>query len=131
MISVNRKKIRISPEEFCAGKHGIAGDIRVFWQEIHNSTIYSLTGKGKDGLKETFFMDVLETEEKKELLEKRLNLLQAYLTGISKQDNEAWKQEVSAFHVANLNRMINIVNAEISGTKGLLSVFEEEEIDEE
>lgn len=76
-------------------------------------------------------MDVLETEEKKELLEKRLNLLQAYLTGISKQDNEAWKQEVSAFHVANLNRMINIVNAEISGTKGLLSVFEEEEIDEE
>lgn len=76
-------------------------------------------------------MDVLETEEKKALLEKRLNLLQAYLTGISKQDNEAWKQEVSAFHVANLNRMINIVNAEISGTKGLLSVFEEEEIDEE
>ena len=64
-------------------------------------------------------------------MEKRLNLLQAYLTGISKQDNEAWKQEVSAFHVANLNRMINIVNAEISGTKGLLSVFEEEEIDEE
>lgn len=113
-------------------------------------TIYSLTEKGKDELKETikksilqfsydtniftiaaFIMDILETEEKKELLEKRLNILQSYLTGISKQDNEAWKQEVSAFHVANLKRMIDIVNAEISGTKRLLSVFEEEKSNEE
>ncbi|MBD5521639.1 MAG: PadR family transcriptional regulator [Lachnospiraceae bacterium] len=107
-------------------------------------TIYSLTEKGKNALKETirnsilqfnydtniftiaaFIMDILETEEKKELLEKRLNILQSYLAGISKQDNEAWKQEVSAFHVANVKRMIDIVNAEISGTKRLLSVFEE------
>lgn len=107
-------------------------------------TVYSLTEKGKNALKETirnsilqfnydtniftiaaFIMDILETKEKKELLEKRLSILQSYLTGISKQDNEAWKKEVSAFHVANVKRMIDIVNAEISGTKRLLSVFEE------
>lgn len=108
-------------------------------------TIYSLTEKGKDELKETikesilqfsydtniftiaaFNMDILETEERKELLEKRLNILQSYLTGISKQNNELWKQEVPDFHVANLERMIDIVQAEISGTKRLLSVIREE-----
>ena len=113
-------------------------------------TIYSLTEKGEYELKETikksilqfnydtniftiaaFFMDILETEEKKELLEKRLNILQSYLTGISKQDNEAWEQEVSAFHVANVKRMIDIVNAEIFGTKRLLSACEEEKNNEE
>lgn len=112
-------------------------------------TVYSLTEKGEDELKETikksilqfsydtniftiaaFIMDILETEEKKELLEKRLNILQSYLTGISKQSNETWKQEVPDFHVANLERMIDIVQAEISGTKRLLSVIEEEKNNE-
>lgn len=107
-------------------------------------TIYSLTGKGKIELKETikksilqfsydtniftiaaFMMDILETEEAKALLEKRLDILQSYLTGIRKQDNETWRQEVPAFHAANLERMIDIVNAEISGTQKLLSVFDE------
>lgn len=112
-------------------------------------TIYSLTGKGKDELKETikesilqfsydtnvftiaaFVMDILETEEKKELLEKRLNILQSYITGISKQNNETWKREVPDLHVANLERMIDIVQAEISGTKRLLSVIEEDKNNE-
>ena len=113
-------------------------------------TIYSLTENGKNKLKETikksilqfnydtniftiaaFIMDILEKEELKKLLKKRLNILQSYLTGISKQNNETWKQEVPAFHTANLQRMIYIVNAEISGTKRLLSVFEEEKSNEE
>ena len=34
------------------------------------------------------------------------------------------------FHVANLERMIDIVQAEISGTKRLLSVIEEEKNNE-
>ena len=112
-------------------------------------TVYSLTEKGEYELKETikesilqfsydtniftiaaFFIDILEAEEKKELLEKRLNILQSYLTGISKQDNESWKQEVPAFHAANLERMIDIVNAEISGTKRLLSACGEGENNE-
>ena len=65
-----------------------------------------------------------ETEEKKRLLEKRLNILQSYLDGIKKQDSTLWEQEVSVFHVANLKRMIDIVNAEITGTKRLLLACE-------
>lgn len=113
-------------------------------------TVYSLTEQGEDVLKETirksilqfhydtniftiaaFFLDILEKEEAKVLLETRLNTLQSYLNGISRQDNEAWRQEVSAVHVANLRRMVDIVNAEISGTKRLLSVYQEEENYEE
>lgn len=113
-------------------------------------TIYSLTDKGGDELKETikesifqfsfdtniftiaaFVMDILETEEKKMLLEKRLNILQSYLMGINKQDNEVWKKEAPDFHVANLERMIDIVQAEISGTKRLLSVIGEGKNNEE
>ena len=69
-------------------------------------------------------MDILKTKEKKKVLKKRLDILQSYLAGISKQDNETWKQEAPDFHVANVERMIDIVQAEISGTKRLLSVVE-------
>lgn len=108
-----------------------------------DKTVYSLTEKGEDELRESirqsilhfdydtniftiaaFFMDILEKEERKKLLEERLNALQSYLLGISKQDNELWEQEVPAAHVANLRRMMDIVNAEISGTKRLLSACE-------
>lgn len=115
-----------------------------------DKTIYSLTEKGRDELKETikesilqfsfdtniftiaaFVMDILEEEEKKKLLKKRLDILQSYLTGISKQNNEVWKQEVPDFHVANLERMTDIVQAEISGTKRLLCVIKEGKINNE
>ncbi|MDE5831283.1 MAG: PadR family transcriptional regulator [Clostridia bacterium] len=105
-------------------------------------TIYSITEKGKDELVATikestlqfsydtntftvaaFIMDILDTQEKKELLEKRLSILQSFSTEIGKQDNEAWKQDEPALHVANMNRMIDIVNAEISGTKRLLAIL--------
>ena len=69
-------------------------------------------------------MDILGTEEKKSLLKERLDILQSYFAGISKQDNEAWEKEVPASHVANLKRMIDIVNAEITGTKRLLAACE-------
>lgn len=103
-------------------------------------TVYSLTEKGKEELKETirestvqfdydtniftisaFFMDILDKEERVELLKKRLDILQSYLVGISRQDSETWKREVPASHAANLQRMIDIVHAEISGAKRLLS----------
>jgi len=105
-----------------------------------DKTVYSITEKGEYELKETikksilqfnydtniftiaaFLMDILEEEIREELLKKRLDILQSYLTGISKQNNEIWKREVPVSHVANLQRMIDIVNAEISGTKRLLS----------
>ncbi len=123
------------------------GTIKGVMEKVGNMpdrTIYSLTEKGKDELKESikksilqfnydtniftiaaFFMDILEREEKKNLLQKRLNILQSYLDGINKQDNELWEQEVPIAHVANLKRMIDIVNAEITGTKRLLSACED------
>lgn len=107
-------------------------------------TIYSLTEKGQRELKNTirksivqfsydtnvftiaaFLMDILEKEEAKRLLEERLRILQSYLDGIHKQDNSLWAQEVPAIHVANVRRMTDIVNAEISGTQKLLSAYKE------
>ena len=123
------------------------GSIKGTTERIGNMpdrTIYSLTEKGRDELKESikesilqfdydtniftiaaFCMDILETEEKKDLLEKRLKILRSYLSGITEQNSDAWKREVPVFHAANLERMIDIVKAEISGTKRLLSVIEE------
>lgn len=113
-------------------------------------TVYSLTAKGKEELKETikksilqfsydtniftiaaFFMDILEAEERKALLEERLNILQSYLAGIRKQNSKTWKQKVPDFHVANLERMTDIVQAEISGTKRLLSTAGEKKNNEQ
>lgn len=103
-------------------------------------TVYTITDKGEAEFRETlkkalvqfdydtniftiaaFFIDIFDTDEKKELLEKRLELLQAYLAGISKQVTAEWERNVSVSHVANLKRMIDLVNAEISGTKRLLA----------
>ena len=106
-------------------------------------TVYTITVKGEAELRETlkkalvqfdydtnvftiaaFFIDIIDADEKKDLLKKRLELLQAYLAGISKQVTAEWEQNVSASHVANLKRMIDLVNAEISGTKRLLASCE-------
>lgn len=105
-------------------------------------TIYSLTDKGQTELKETirksllqfdydtniftiaaFLMDILEKEEAVKSLEERLRILQSYLDGIRRQDNISWVQEVPAIHVANVRRMTDIVEAEITGTKRLLAVY--------
>ena len=113
-------------------------------------TVYSLTEKGEAELRKTiresilqfsydtnmftiaaFLMDILGVEEKKELLKKRLHVLQAYLAGIKKQDSESWEQEVPASHVANVKRMMDIVNAEITGTERLLSACGEGKADEQ
>ena len=50
----------------------------------------------------------------------RLENLNKYLQGIEKQMTEAWENQVESFHVANVNRMIDIVNAEIAGTKRIM-----------
>lgn len=107
-------------------------------------TIYSLTEKGRNELKETirqsivrfdydtnvftitaFLINILEKEEAACLLEERLRVLRAYLDGIRRQDNAAWAQEVPAIHVANVRRMTDLVEAEITGTQRLLTVYTE------
>lgn len=104
-----------------------------------DKTIYTLTEKGKEELLETlrcaivtfdfdtnifsiasFFIDIFEKEEQKQLLEMRLENLHKYLQGIEKQMTESWEKQVESFHVANVNRMIDIVNAEIVGTKRIM-----------
>lgn len=107
--------------------------------KMPDKTIYTLTEKGRTELMETlrdsivkfdfdtnifsiasFFLDVLEPHEQKELLERRLDNLNQYLRGIKSQVTKTWEEKVSCFHVANINRMIDIVNAEIDGTNRIL-----------
>ena len=104
-----------------------------------DKTIYTLTDQGREELGKTlsqsistfdldtnifsiaaFFIDFFELDEQKQLLEQRLENLYKYLQGIEKQLTESWKNQVIPFHVANVNRMMDIVNAEISGTKRIL-----------
>lgn len=103
-------------------------------------TVYSLSDKGKDEfiatLKESvlqfnydtnifsiaaFFLDIFTLGEQQALLQQRLAILQKYRAGIAKQVNPLWENEVSAIHAANVKRMIDLVNAEITGTKRLLA----------
>lgn len=104
-----------------------------------DKTVFKLTDQGKAELKNTlshsivtfdydvnifsiaaFFMDFFDAAEQKRLLEKRLDNLYGYLRGIERQVTASWKEQVVPFHVANVRRMIDIVNAEISGTKKIL-----------
>lgn len=102
-------------------------------------TVYSLSGKGKavfiDTLKSSilqfnydtnifsiaaFFLNTFTPDEQRELLQERLEILQKYRAGIEKQVNPLWENEVSAVHVANVKRMTDLVDAEITGTSRLL-----------
>lgn len=110
-------------------------------------TVYSLTDAGKEKFTDTlrasvlqfsydtnifsiaaFFLSTFAPHEQYELLEKRLKILQKYRTGIEKQVNPLWENEVSAVHAANVKRMIDLVDAEITGTKRLLDNCLKEEI---
>lgn len=102
-------------------------------------TVYSLSDKGKDELIATlkasclhfnydtnifsiaaFFLNTFPPYEQRDLLQKRLDALQKYRAGIEKQIHPLWENEVSAIHSANVKRMIDLVDAEISGTNRLL-----------
>lgn len=103
-------------------------------------TVYSISDTGKDKFTDTlkasvlqfsydtnifsiaaFFLGIFAPDEQQELLGKRLEILQKYRIGIEKQVNPLWENEVSAVHVANVKRMIDLVDAEIAGTKRLLA----------
>lgn len=103
-------------------------------------TVYSLSEKGKNEFIATlkasilqfdydtniftiaaFFLGTFSPDEQHGLLEERLEVLQKYRTGIEKQVSPLWEHEVPALHVANVKRMIDLVDAEIAGTKRLLA----------
>lgn len=102
-------------------------------------TVYKLSDKGKNEFVNTlkasilqfnydtnifsiaaFFLSTFTPDEQQELLQERLNILQKYRTGIEKQINPLWENEVSSTHSANVKRMIGLVDAEIAGTTRLL-----------
>lgn len=102
-------------------------------------TVYSLSDKGKEEFIDTlkasvlqfsydtnifsiaaFFLGVFTPDEQRELLRQRLEVLQKYRAGIEKQVSPLWENEVPAVHAANVKRMIDLVDAEITGTNRLL-----------
>lgn len=109
--------------------------------KMPDKTIYTITSKGKTKFLDTlktnilkfdydtniftitaFFLDCIPLNERQELLENRLTMLNTYLTGIEKQShNDLWQVAVGEVHVANVQRMTNIISAEISGTQALLN----------
>ena len=49
-----------------------------------------------------------------------MTVLHEFLSGIQKQDTKEWERQVNPYHVANLQRMTDIVLAEIRGIKRLI-----------
>lgn len=107
-----------------------------------NRTVYSLSDKGKSEFQDTlkssilqfnydtnifsiaaFFLNTFNPDEQSDLLQKRIQILSKYREGIEKQVNPIWENEVSAIHSANVRRMINLVDAEITGTRRLLEAI--------
>lgn len=101
-------------------------------------TVYTLTDKGKTELLSTlkqsilqfdydtnifsiaaFFIDIYPVAEQKDLLSKRIDMLQKYIAGIDEQLKSMKSMEVTDISVANVKRVRDIVNAEITGTTAL------------
>lgn len=102
-------------------------------------TVYNLSEKGKKEFRNAvrasvlqfnydtnifsiaaFFLNIFTPKEQTELLRERLTVLYSYREGIDKQINPLWEKEVSSIHSANVKRMLDLVDAEIIGTKRLL-----------
>ena len=105
-------------------------------------TVYSLSAEGKSEFQDTlrssilqfnydtnifsiaaFFLNTFTPDEQADLLQKRIQILSKYREGIEKQVNRIWENEVSAIHSANVKRMIDLVDAEITGTRRLLDAI--------
>ncbi len=119
-------------KEFISGTTEKAGN-------MPDRTVYKLSDKGKSEFVNTlkasilqfnydtnifsiaaFFLNTFTPDVQQELLQERLNILQKYRAGIEKQINPLWVNEVSFAHFANVKRMIDLVDAEITGTNRLL-----------
>ncbi len=70
-----------------------------------------------------FFLNVFSIDEQITLLQKRLSVLQAYKNGIENEIKKLEKTETPIVHIANTKRMVELINAEISGTKYILETI--------
>ncbi|WDV44888.1 PadR family transcriptional regulator [Clostridiaceae bacterium M8S5] len=106
--------------------------------------VYSITQEGIDQLKtsiieicESFSYDtvlfsiaacyihVFNRKEIVDILERRLEYLDVYLRNINKQLPILKNDQVPIHHISNVSRMVEIVKAEIIGTKRILNDIKE------
>lgn len=109
-------------------------------------TIYNITKSGEEELKNTirkicvsfdydtvlfsiaaFYIDIFDRTEKSNLLSTRITYLNQYLKGIEKQFLILRENKIPEHHLCNVNRMIQVVKAEIYGAKELLHYAKGEE----
>lgn len=101
-------------------------------------TVYCITEKGKAELLRTlkksilqfdydtnifsiaaFFIEIFPLAERKALLAERLAILNQYANGIERRIEEMETMNIPKINIANVERTLDIVNAEISGTQKL------------
>lgn len=70
-----------------------------------------------------FFINVFSIEEQITLLQNRLRVLQAYKNGIENEITKLEKNETPIIHIANTKRMVELINAEISGANYILETI--------
>lgn len=106
-------------------------------------TVYSISNKGKEELKDTlmksilsfdfdtnvfsiaaFFLDFFEPNEQISLLEKRAEILKKYIVGIEKWLLQQGDEAIPLYHVVTVERMADLAKTELSGTNKLLEMFQ-------
>ncbi len=105
-------------------------------------TVYSISEKGKEALKDTltksilsfdydtnvfsiaaFFLDFFEQNEQISLLKKRTEILKKYIAGIEKWISEYRDDTTPLHHLVTVERMASLAKAELSGTIKLLEML--------
>lgn len=108
-----------------------------------DKTVYTITSLGLEKLKDTIrqicsrldydttlfsiavtFINIIETSEREAMLTERLNYLQDYYDGISKEIVKLSERNIPLYAIANTKRMKEIVKAEIIGANDILSSIE-------
>lgn len=106
-------------------------------------TVYSISNKGKEELKDTliksilsfdfdtnvfsiaaFFLDFFAPNEQISLLEKRAEILKKYIVGIEKWLLQQGDDAIPLYHVVTVERMADLAKTELSGTNKLLEMFQ-------
>lgn len=105
-------------------------------------TVYSISDKGKEQLKDTltksilsfdydtnvfsiaaFFLDYFEPDEQISLLEKRAEILKKYIAGIEKWISQQGDESIPFHHAVTVARMADLAKTELAGTDRLLEML--------